>query len=166
MVVGDAGCQTSPLHSGGITPSVLAGVKAGEQAVRAISNGETSARALWEYGTKFMRTIGAAYAAHEPLKDLIYSLSNDDLVFLCTQIAQSEKLIQAIQLGSFLPGVGEALRRLAALSCRPRLAARVIGTGKTMTSVRRHYEDYPDSPSGLESWMGREEFIRRSRGRL
>jgi geranylgeranyl reductase family protein len=166
MVVGDAGCQTSPLHGGGITPSVLAGVKAGEQAVRAISNGETSARALWEYGTQFMRTIGAAYAAHEPLKDLIYSLSNGDLVFLCTQIAQSERLIQAIQRGSFLPGVGEALRRLAAFTRRPRLTARIIGTGKTMASVRRHYEDYPDSPSGLESWMGREELIRRSRGRL
>ncbi len=165
MAVGDAGCQTSPLHGGGIVPAILAGVKTGEQAVRAISNGGVSAEALWEYGTQFMTTIGAAYATHDALKDLLYSLSNRDLVFLFTQIAQSEKLIHAIQRGSFLPGVSEALRRLAAFTRRPRLAARIISTGKAMASVRRHYEAYPDSPSGLESWMGREEFLRRSRGR-
>ena len=165
MAVGDAGCQTSPLHAGGIVPAILSGVKTGEQAVRAISNGGTSAEALWEYGTQFMRTIGAAYAAQNVLKDLIYSLSNDDLAFLCTQIAQSERLIHAVQRGSFLPGVSEALRRLAAFTRRPRLAARIISTGKAMASVRHHYEAYPASPSGLESWMGREEFLRRSRGR-
>ncbi len=166
MAVGDAGCQTSPLHGGGIVPAIVAGVQAGEQAVGALSNGETSAQALWEYGTQFMRTVGAAYATHEALNDLIYSLSNNNMAFLCTQIAQSEKLIHAIQRGSFLPGVSEALRRLAAFARRPRLAARIIGTGKAMASVHRHYEAYPDSPSGLESWMGREEFLRRSRGRL
>ena len=165
MVVGDAGCQTSPLHGGGIVPSILAGVKAGEQAVGALSNGDTSAPALWEYGAQFMRTIGAAYAAHDPLKSLLYSLSNDDLSFLLTQLAQSERLIHAIQRGSFLPGVGEALRRLAAFTRRPRLAARIIGTGKAMASVRHHYEDYPDSPSKLGSWIGREESLRRSRDR-
>ncbi len=165
MAVGDAGCQTSPLHGGGIVPAILSGVKTGEQAVRAISNGGTSAEALWEYGTQFMRTIGAAYAAQNVLKDLIYSLSNSNMAFLCSQIAQSERLIHAIQRGSFLPGVSEALRRLAALTRRPRLAARIISTGKAMASVRHHYEAYPDSPSGLESWMGREELLRRSRGR-
>ncbi|MCK4511559.1 NAD(P)/FAD-dependent oxidoreductase [bacterium] len=165
MAVGDAGCQTSPMHGGGIVPAILAGVRAGEQAVRALSNGGTSADALWEYGAQFMTTIGAAYATHDVLKDLIYSLSDRDLVFLFTQIAQSEKLIHAIQRGSFLPGVGEALRRLAAFTLRPRLAARIISTGKAMASIRHHYEAYPDSPSGLESWMGREELLRRSRSR-
>jgi len=165
MAVGDAGCQTSPIHGGGIVPAMVAGVSAGEQAVRAISDGGTSAEALWEYGAQFMTTIGAAYATHEVLKDLVYSLSNRDLVFLFAQIAQSERLIHAIQRGSFLPGVSEALRRLAAFTLRPRLAARIISTGKAMASVRRHYEAYPDSPSGLESWTGREEFLRRSRGR-
>ena len=165
MAVGDAGCQTSPLHGGGIVPAILAGVKAGEQAVRAISNGGTSAETLWEYGTQFMTTIGAAYAAQDALKKLIYSLLNNDLEFLCTQIAQSERLIHAIQRGSFLPGVSEALRRLAAFTRKPRLAARIISTGKAMASVRHHYEAYPGSPSGLESWMGREEFLRRSLSR-
>jgi len=163
MVVGDAGCQTSPLHGGGIVPSILAGVKAGEQAAGAILDGDTSAPALWEYGTQFMRTIGSAYAAHVPLRDLLYSLSNDDLSFLFTEFAQSEGLIHAIQRGSFLPGVAEALPRLAALARRPRLAARIIGTGRAMASVRRHYEDYPDTPSGLGSWVGRGEFLRRRR---
>ena len=165
MTVGDAGCQTSPLNGGGIAPSVLAGVRAGEQAVGAISNGETSAEALWEYGTQFMRTIGAAHAAHDVLKSLVYSLSNDDLAFLFTQLAGSEKIIHAIQQGSFLPGVSEALLRLAAFARRPRLAARIISTGRAMAAVRHHYEDYPHSPSGLASWMGRGEFLRRSHGR-
>ena len=165
MAVGDAGCQASPLHAGGIVSSIRAGVMAGEQAVRALSNGETSAAALWEYGAQFMRTIGAAYSAQGVLKDLIYSLSNDDLAFLCTQIAQSERLIQALQRGSFLPGAGEVLRRIAAFTRQPRLATRIVSTSKAMATVRHHYEDYPSSPSGLASWVGRGEFLRRSRGR-
>jgi digeranylgeranylglycerophospholipid reductase len=163
MVVGDAGCQTNPLHGGGIVPAMLAGVMAGETAVAALSNGSATAETLWAYGARFMHGIGAAYSAHEMLKRLIYSLSLGDLMFLCEQLGRSERLIQTIRSASLLPGAAEALRRLAALVRRPALATRIVGTSVAMRSVRRHYEDYPDSPAGLASWLARGEILRGAR---
>jgi geranylgeranyl reductase family protein len=164
MVVGDAGCQTSPLHGGGIVPAMRAGVMAGEQAVAAISSGTTSAEGLWPYGMKFMTEIGGNYAAHDVLKDLLYSLSASELGFLSEQLARSDRLISTLQRGSLLPGAAEALKRLAAFTRRPRLAARMLRASKAMSSIRRHYQDYPDSPSKLDSWAGRLEFLRRTGG--
>jgi digeranylgeranylglycerophospholipid reductase len=162
MVVGDAGCQTSPLHGGGIVPAIRAGVMAGEQAVAAIATGSTSAEALWPYGRGYMSTIGGNYAAHDVLKDLLYSLSRSEMAFLCEQLARSDRLIRTLQKGSLLPGAGEALKRLAAFTRRPRLAGRIVGASRAMSSIRRHYQDYPDSPTKLNSWAGRLEFLRRA----
>jgi digeranylgeranylglycerophospholipid reductase len=164
MAVGDAGCQTNPLHGGGIVPAMLAGAMAGETAVAALSNGTAAVEDLWTYGARFMRSIGAAYSAHEILKRLIHSLSRDDLMFLCDQLARSERLLETIRTASLLPGFFEALKRLAALARRPRLAARIVGTTVAMRSVRRHYEDYPDHPAELESWLARGDVRRRKRG--
>jgi hypothetical protein len=96
------------------------------------------------------------------LKGLVYSLSNEHLAFLCEQLARAERLIVTLQRGSLFPGAGEALRRLASLTRRPGLAARIIRTARAMTAVRRHYGEYPDSPAALGSWMGRNEMLRRS----
>jgi geranylgeranyl reductase family protein len=164
MVIGDAGCQTSPLHGGGIVPAMRAGVMAAEQAVAAVSNGSTSADALWGYGREFMSTIGASYAAHDVIKDLLYSLTSSELAFLGEQLSRSDRLIRTLQKGSLLPGTGEALKRLAAFTRRPRLAARILKASSTISSIRRHYQDYPDSPSKLSSWAGRLEFLRRAAG--
>ncbi|MCK4408437.1 MAG: NAD(P)/FAD-dependent oxidoreductase, partial [Candidatus Eisenbacteria sp.] len=163
MTVGDAGCQTNPLHGGGIVPSVRAGVMAGEQAVAALADGSTSAEALWGYGARFMREIGGLYAAHDALRRLIYSLSDGDLAFLSAQLARSGRFVDTLERGSLLPGTAEALKRIAALARRPGLAARIIRTSRAMVAARRHYQDYPDSPSRLASWIGRREFLRRSR---
>lgn len=165
MTVGDAGCQTNPLHGGGIVPAVRAGVMAGEQAVAALANGSTSADALWGYGIRFMREIGGLYAAHDALRRLIYSLSDGDLAFLSAQLARSGRFVDTLQRGSLLPSAAEALKRIAALAGRPRLATRIISTSRAMVVARRHYQDYPDSPSKLGSWIGRREFLRRSRGK-
>jgi flavin-dependent dehydrogenase len=137
---------------------------AGEQAVEAVSNGSTSADALWGYGREFMTTIGASYAAHDVIKDLLYSLTSSELAFLCEQLSRSDRLIRTLQKGSLLPGTVEALKRLAAFTRRPRLAARILRASRTMSSIRRHYQDYPDSPSKLNSWAGRLEFLRRAAG--
>lgn len=161
MAVGDAACQTSPLHAGGIVPAIRAGVLAGEQAVRALSGGDVSADSLWRYAKEFMGTFGAAYAAHELLRDLLYSLSGSDRMFLWEQLASSEKLIEMAKHGGLLPGAWETLKRAAALATRPRLAAKIARAGRAMARVRHHYEDYPDSPGRLVSWVGHEEYLRR-----
>ena len=111
-----------------------------------------------------MSTIGGYYAAHDVIKDLLYSLSSRELAFLCEQLSRADRLIRTLQKGSLLPGTGEALKRLAAFTRRPRLAARILRATRVTSSIRRHYRDYPDSPSRLSSWAGRLEFLRRTGG--
>jgi len=162
LAVGDAACQASPLHGGGIVPAVAAGTMAGEQAVRALDDGDTSARGLWGYGVRAMRHIGARYAAHEILRDFIYGLTPDELLFLARRLDESGHIVEAIHTGSLLSSLGHAVRTLARFAGRPGLAARVVRAGRRMATLRDHYENYPDAPAGLESWLGRAEFLRRA----
>ncbi|MFH1688787.1 MAG: NAD(P)/FAD-dependent oxidoreductase [Candidatus Eisenbacteria bacterium] len=164
MAAGDAGCQTSPIHGGGIAPAIAAGVMAGEQAVEALSNGDTSADSLWGYGVRVMERIGKYYGAHEVLRDLVYSLSGEELLFLARRLAASGRIIETIHEGSLLSSVGQGIRLLVPFAGRPGLAARVISASRRMAAVRDHYVDYPDSPAKLGSWLGRAEFLRRNGG--
>ncbi len=162
MAVGDAGCQTSPLHGGGIMPSIIAGIMAGEEAAAAIGRGDTSAQSLWPYGMRFMRGIGALHATHEVLRSLLYSLTPADVDFAARQLSALGAAVPSVRDGALLPSVPESLRRLGAFARRPRLAASVLRAGTRMAARRRHYLDYPDSPDKLGSWMGRTDYLVRS----
>ena len=161
MVAGDAGCQTSPIHGGGIAPAVTAGVMAGEQAVESLSKDDTTADALWPYGVRIMKRIGIYYGAHEVLGDLVHSLTGDELLFLARRLAASGRIIETIHEGSLLSSVGQGLRLLAPFVGRPGLAGRISRTSRMMARVREHYDSYPDSPAKLGSWLGHGEFLRR-----
>lgn len=164
MVAGDAGCQTSPIHGGGIAPAISAGVMAGQQAVAALAANDTSADSLWPYGVNIANRIGAFYGAHEMLGNLIYSLTGDELLFLARRLVASGRIIETIHEGSLLSSVGQGLRLLAPFAGRPGLARRIIRTSRAMSRTREHYEDYPDSPARLDSWLGRAEYLRRKGG--
>lgn len=164
MAAGDAGCLTSPIHGGGIAPAVNTGVMAGEQAVEALSSDDTSANSLWPYGVRVMKHIGACYGPHEVLANLLYSLTSDELLFISRRLVASGRNIETIHKGGLLSSVGQGLRLLAPFAARPGLAGRIIRTSRAMMRIREHYEDYPDSPDRLGSWLGRAEYLRRNGG--
>ncbi len=164
MAAGDAACHTSPVHGGGIAPAITAGVMAGEQAVRALSNGDTSADSLWGYGVRVMQRIGKYYGAHEVLGDLLYSLTSEEMLFLARRLAASGRIVETVHEGSLLSSLGQGVRLLAHFAGRPGLATRVVRTSHRMAATRDHYDDYPDSPAKLGSWVGRREFLRRTGG--
>ena len=49
MVVGDAAHQVNPLHGGGIDEATIAGEIAAQIAIKAITKGDTTEKALQEY---------------------------------------------------------------------------------------------------------------------
>jgi geranylgeranyl reductase family protein len=162
MTVGDAACQASPLHGGGIASSIIAGVMAGEQAVTAIERSDTSAAGLWEYGARYMREVGATYASHEVARDLVHALPRSDLAFLTNEYVRAGALIDAIGGGGLLPSLVEAIRRLASIARRPGLVASVVRASRSMAAVKRLYSEYPERPETLGSWIGRVEHLRRT----
>jgi digeranylgeranylglycerophospholipid reductase len=162
MSVGDAACQASPLHGGGIAPSIIAGVMAGEQAVEAVKLGDTTASGLWGYAVRYMRSVGAAYAAHEVLRELVYTLPRRDLAFLASEYVKANALVAAVSAGNLLPSFASGMRRLASLASRPSLVAHVIRSSRMVARVKQHYLEYPESPDRLESWAGHAAYLRRS----
>lgn len=161
MAVGDAACQTNPLHGGGIAPSIIGGAMAGEVAARALGRGTPSTEALWPYNVAFMREIGAVHAAHDVLRRFLVGLPPRDLTFLTTVLWRAGA---AGALAGPTPRLAlpDAMRLLASASARPGLALALARIGRLMDSARRLYEDYPESPDRLERWWSRARGIRRA----
>jgi digeranylgeranylglycerophospholipid reductase len=154
MTVGDAACQTNPLHGGGIAPSIVGGAMAGEVAARAIGRGAPSTQSLWPYNVAFMREIGAIHAAHDVLRRFLVALPARDLTFLAAVLWRTGA---AGALAGPTPRVpiADSMRLLASASARPGLALAFARVVRLMESARRLYEDYPESPDRLERWRNR-----------
>jgi geranylgeranyl reductase family protein len=166
LSVGDAACQTSPLHGGGIVPSILAGNEAGRTAAAALKCGDISPAALWSYNVWYMRDIGSRHAAHDMLRRVLYSLSDDDLIYLTVEFARAGLMMGAVRQGRLRPPLGEALRVVGRALRRPGLTARLLRAGHLIDRARRLHRDYPERPDRLDSWLGHAEFLNRSMSRL
>ncbi len=162
LSVGDAGCQTSPLHGGGIAPSILAGDAAGRTAVDALRRGDTSAESLWSYNVWYMREMGARHAAHDMLRRVLYALSDDDLVYLTVEFARAGLMMGAVRRGGLRPPLREAVRVAGRALVRPGLTVSLLRAGRLIDRVRRHHRDYPENPRRLDSWIGHVEYLNRA----
>ncbi len=158
MCVGDAACQTHPLHGGGIAPSIFAGALAGEQAVVALAEGDTSPHALWPYGLRFMREIGARHAAYDVLRRFLYSLGGADFTFLLARLVKSGGLAGALGAASGRPRAAGVFRAIATAARRPTLAGFIARAGNLVDATYRLYIDYPETPLRLMSWTGQVEY--------
>jgi digeranylgeranylglycerophospholipid reductase len=165
MCVGDAACQTDPLHGGGISPSIVGAHLAADTAARVLKSGDTSAEALWEYNVSFMREVGARHAGQDFLRRFLDSVADDDLLFLAREFGSSHLLTTTFRPDGALPRLRSAFRVLSRAATRPRLAGTLVRTGQLCERIQQTYLDYPDSIEGLDAWLGLVEFQRRAHAR-
>jgi len=166
LSVGDAACMTSPLHGGGIAPSILAGDAAGRAAVSALERDDVSADGLWDYNIWYMRELGSRHAAHDLLRQVIYSLSDDDLAYLTIEFARAGLMMGAVRRGGLRPPIRETLRVAGRALRRPSLTAGLLRAGRLIERVRRAHREYPESPARLDSWIGHVEYLNRTLARV
>jgi digeranylgeranylglycerophospholipid reductase len=166
MSVGDAACQTDPLHGGGISPSIVAANLAAETAARALRDGDVSTESLWDYNVAFMRQVGARHAGQDFLRRFLDSISHEDLLFLAREFGRGHLLTTTFQPDGALPRLRTAFRFLAKAATRPRLAGTLVRTGQLCERIQQTYLDYPESVRGFESWLGQVEFQRRAHARI
>jgi len=166
ITVGDAGCQTNPLHGGGIASAVVGGAVAGRTAAEAIASDNTSARGLWPYNVWYMRGIGAHHAGHDCFRRIFYTLGGDDALSLAIEAVRAGVTLRTLtsrdsrpSLGALTHAAGHALRR-------PRLLRLLVRANRIVRAVQRLHDDYPESPDRLESWTGQMEYQRRALARL
>ena len=151
MAVGDAAGHVNPTTGGGIAGAAYAGEYAGEQAVKAVSDGDASEENLWRYNRRVMDHFGGRYAGLDVYNVLSTAVDVDDLMGLLASLP-GEKLAEALYEGSTSMSFGLKLK----------CAVKSFGYWGTIRDFYRtksladelldHYESYPTSPAAMANW--------------
>jgi geranylgeranyl reductase family protein len=152
MGAGDSMAMPNPISAGGIGPSLVAGVLAGQNAIRAIGNKDVSIRGLWQYNLDFNEKYGKKTAGLETFRIYLQSLNNDVLnygmkTFLTAEEAEQlsyglvPELHLATQFKKFLKGVSNI-----------NAFANLVFAVRKMKKLNGIYNKYPTSPDNFTEW--------------
>ncbi|WP_144921202.1 geranylgeranyl reductase family protein [Halorubrum salsamenti] len=158
MAVGDAAGHVNPTTGGGIAGAAYAGKYAGEQAVKAVSDGDVSEENLWRYNTRVMDHFGGRYAGLDVYNVLATAVDVDDLMGLLAALP-GEKLAEALYEGSTSMSFGLKLKA-AVKSFGYWGTIRNFYQTKTLADeLLDHYDAYPTSPAAMANWTGERDAI-------
>jgi digeranylgeranylglycerophospholipid reductase len=158
MAVGDAAGHVNPTTGGGIAGAAYAGKYAGEQAVKAVSDGDVSEENLWRYNTRVMDHFGGRYAGLDVYNVLSTAVDVDDLMGLLAALP-GEKLAEALYEGSTSMSFGLKLKA-AIKSFGYWGTIRNFYQTKTLADeLLAHYESYPTSPAAMANWTSERDAI-------
>lgn len=154
MLVGDSACQVNPIHGGGIGPSMYAGKLAAETILEAYDRGSMTARDLWMYNVRYMRSYGAKQAALDVLRMLLQSLSDEDIDYgMSIRLLSEEDVLRASMYGRVEMGFLEKLKRFTKGLGRIELLRKFRRAAKIMREARKLYEEYPRDMDGFKEWL-------------
>ncbi|MDS0292901.1 geranylgeranyl reductase family protein [Halogeometricum luteum] len=152
VAVGDSAGHVNPTTGGGIAGAAYAGKYAGEQAVRAIGEGDVSEAALWHYNERVMDHFGARYAGLDVYNILSTAIDVNGLTGLLARLP-GEKLAEALYSGttSFGP-------RLIAQTAKESYGFweeiyQFYQTKNVADDLMSHYGRYPRRPGALDGWQ-------------
>ncbi|MDS0298718.1 geranylgeranyl reductase family protein [Halogeometricum sp. S1BR25-6] len=152
VAVGDSAGHVNPTTGGGIAGAAYAGKYAGEQAVRAIGEGDVSEAALWHYNERVMDHFGARYAGLDVYNILSTAIDVNGLTGLLARLP-GEKLAEALYSGttSFGP-------RLIAQTAKESYGFweeiyQFYQTKNVADDLMGHYNRYPRRPGALDGWQ-------------
>jgi geranylgeranyl reductase family protein len=158
MAVGDAAGHVNPTTGGGIAGAAYAGKYAGEQAVKAVSDGDVSEENLWRYNTRVMDHFGGRYAGLDVYNVLSTAVDVDDLMGLLAALP-GEKLAEALYEGS--TSMSFSLKLKAAIKSFGYWGTirNFYQTKSLADELLAHYESYPTSPAAMANWTGERDAI-------
>ena len=154
LAAGDAAGHVNPTTGGGIAGAAYAGKYAAEQAIAAITEGDVGEDALWEYNSKVMDHFGARYAALDVYNVFVGASEVNDLMGLLGALP-GEKLSEALYSGSTSIGLGLKLRTALKSIGHWQLIYDLYRVKNLADDLFAIYEDYPESPDGLNDWQAR-----------
>ena len=152
IAAGDAAGHVNPTTGGGIAGAAYAGTYAGEQAVKAVSEGDTSEAALWRYNERVMDDFGARYAGLDVYNILSTAVDVDDLMGLLASLP-GEKLADALYSGttSFGPMLlAKTIRNSYGYWSQ---IAEFYRTKNVADDLIDHYSRYPGRPEAIPVWQ-------------
>ena len=158
MAVGDAAGHVNPTTGGGIAGAAYAGKYAGEQAVKAISDGDVSEENLWRYNTRVMDHFGGRYAGLDVYNVLATAVDVEDLMGLLAALP-GEKLAEALYEGSTSMSFGLKLKAAVKSFGYWGTIRNFYQTKSLADELLGHYESYPTSPAAMANWTSERDAI-------
>ena len=159
MLVGDAASLVNPIHGGGIGPSMLSGYLAGQQIVEALSKGEPTKEALWDYNKKYISTYGKKQGTLDIFKMFLLSCSDEDLNYGMNEKLMTEDDVLKAGMGDdFHLNITETAKRVFRGIRRVGFLTKLRSTVVMMRALGVHYNAYPTTPIGFDAW--RDETVR------
>jgi geranylgeranyl reductase family protein len=153
VIIGDAAFLVNPIHGGGIGPSMLSGHFAGKQIITALNKGEPTKEALWAYNKSYIDTYGKKQGVLDIFKIFLLSCSDDDLNYGMNQKLMTEDDVLKASMGDdFKLNITETAKRVFKGIRRLGFLNRLHLTVTMMKELRAHYNTYPSTPEGFETW--------------
>ena len=154
VMIGDAAWLVNPVHGGGIGPSMISGLRAGETIIDALEKGNVSEKGLWSYPCKFNASYGRKQASIDMFRILLQNSSDIDLNYGMEYQLLTEQDVLNTGLGDdFRLNITEAARRVFRGVQRLRFLNKLRLTSNLMREVKAHYDTYPDTPEGFKQWQ-------------
>ncbi|ELZ14893.1 2,3-di-O-geranylgeranylglyceryl phosphate reductase [Haloterrigena salina JCM 13891] len=153
LAVGDAAAHVNPVTGGGIGSAANAGHWAANAAIEAISTGDPSERALWQYNRDVMTDFGKRFAVIDLYNVWGTAYDTETLSGIVASLP-AQQLADAIG-GSGTPSMGlglklETLRSTFGYWSELRELYRVRDLA---TELADHYASYPETPAAFERWQ-------------
>jgi len=158
MAVGDAAGHVNPTTGGGIAGAAYAGKYAGEQAVKAVSDGDVSEENLWRYNTRVMDHFGGRYAGLDVYNVLSTAVDVDDLMGLLASLP-GEKLAEALYEGSTSMSFGLKVKAAIQSFGYWGTIRNFYQTKSLADELLDHYDSYPTSPAAMANWTSERDAI-------
>jgi flavin-dependent dehydrogenase len=154
VMVGDSACQVSPIHGGGMGPSMMGGMFAGEVIVEALEKGDVTREGLWQYNVRYMQSYGVKQAGLDIFRlFLLQGVSDEEINYGMKYHLITEEDILKTSMGenvrlNITDAARRALKGLGKLS----ILGRLRNTAKLMREIKALYKNYPNSPNDFEEW--------------
>lgn len=153
ILAGDAASHGNPIHGGGIGPSMIAGVHAGETIIEALEKGDVSQEILWPYNIRYIQSYGAKQAGLDIFRFFLQGLGDDDLNYgVKYRLITKDDLLKASMGGEVRLNITEKTRRAFRGLRKLSMLKKLRDAANLMKKVKAWYQDYPTSPQGFENW--------------
>ncbi len=154
VVVGDSACQVSPIHGGGMGPSMMGGMFAGEVIVEALEKGDVIREGLWQYNVRYMQSYGVKQAGLDIFRlFLLQGVSDEEINYgMKYQLITEEDILKTSMGENVRLNITEASRRALKGLGKLSMLRRLRNTARLMREIKALYKNYPESPKGFEEW--------------
>ena len=158
VAVGDAAGHVNPTTGGGIPGAAKSATWATRRAVEAISDGDVSEGALWDYNHEVMTGFGAKFAAVDCYNIWGGAHDVDELVDVVTALP-GQQIMDALGSGKTTMGLGLKIKTLIKSLGHWGLLRELNRVNKRANRLKELYRDYPSSPSDLDRWQQQRDSI-------